>query len=292
MAGKRVLVSGADGRIGQATVRELQAHGYEATAADIRRRQSWMTQIVDFEDMGQVVGVMQGHEAVVHLAAIPSPEGHTNEVVFRNNVVSTFNVLEAATILGIKHVVMASSISALGYAYRHLPFKPHYLPIDEEHPLLSQDSYGLSKMVGETLGEGFARRVPDMSLVSLRFTFVVDAEERKWIAPARRSPPDAGATHGAFWTFVDVRDAARACRLALEFKQPGHEAFLICAPRIYRPENVEELLARFFPGDYPVGERVRGQASPVDSGKAERLLGWRAGYDWDGEPLQGSAGAY
>lgn len=285
MAGKRILVSGSDGRIGSVTVRELQAHGYDVTPADVRRAQPWMTQIVDFTDMGQVVGVMAGHDAVIHLAAIPSPAMHTNEVVFANNAVSTFNVLEAATILGIKKVVMASSISALGYAFRHEHFTPLYLPIDEAHPMLSQDSYGLSKMVGEMLADGFARRVPAMSLTSLRFTLVVDEEQREWMGPARAHPPDPTATHGAFWTFVDVRDAAAACRLAAEYDAPSHDAFLINAPHIYRPEDVRELFDRYFPGDYPLAEHVRGQISPVDCGKAERLLGWRARYNWDGEPL-------
>lgn len=285
MTSSKVLVSGSDGRIGSATVRELQAHGYVVTPADIRRTQPWMTQIVDFTDMGQVVGVMQGHDAVVHLAAIPSPAMRTNELVFRNNAVSTFNVLEAATILGIKKVVMASSISAHGYAFRHLPFNPLYLPLDEAHPMLSQDSYGLSKMIGEELALGFARRRPEMSLVSLRFTLVVDEEQRAWIGPARQHPPDAGATHGAFWTFVDVRDAATACRLAVEYDQAGHDAFLINAPAIYRPDDVRDLIARYFPGDYPIADTVRGQTSPVDCGKAARLLGWRARYNWDGKPL-------
>lgn len=286
MANMKVLVSGSDGRIGKVTVEELQDSGYGVTAADIERRATWNTQIVDFTDLGQVIGVMQGHDAVVHLAAIPSPEAHTNEVVFSNNVVSTFNVLEAATILGVKKVVLASSISALGYAYRHRYFHPQYLPIDEAHPLLSQDSYGLSKMVGEALADGFLRRTPDMSLVSLRFTLVVDEDAREWIKPARENPPDSQATFGAFWSFVDVRDAAAACRLALEYAEPGHEAFYINAPHIYRREDIRDLLAKYFPGDYPIAERIRGTVSPVECGKAERLLGWSARYNWDGELLE------
>ncbi len=285
MAIKKVLVSGSDGRIGQVTVKELQAHGYEVTPADLKQTQPWNTQIVDFEDLGQVIGLMQGHEAVIHLAAIPSPRAHTAEVVFRTNVISTFNVLEAATILGIKNVVMASSISALGYAFRYLRFNPLYMPIDEAHPMLSQDCYGLSKMIGEELAEGFLRRQPDMSLASLRFTAVFNEQAQEWLRPAREGPPDDTATHGAFWTFVDVRDAAAACRLAMEYETPGHEAFYICAPHIYRPENVEDLLARYFPGDYPIAEHVRGAACPVDCSKAARLLGWQARYDWDGSPL-------
>ena len=282
---EKVLVSGSDGRIGSATVRELQDHGYDVTPADLNPTQDWGTQIVNFEDLGQVIGVMQGHDAVIHLAAIPSPEVHTAEVVFRTNVVSTFNVLEAATILGIKKVVMASSISGLGYAYRHRPFNPLYLPIDEAHPLLSQDCYGLSKMIGEELAEGFLRRTPDMSLVSLRFTLVVDDEAHVWLREARSAPTGDDATYGAFWTFVDVRDAASACRLALEYEAPGHEAYYICAPIIYRTDDIRDLMARHFPGDYPIGDAVRGTASPVDYSKAQRQLGWKARYDWDGRQL-------
>ena len=286
MANMKVLVSGSDGRIGAVTVAELRDHGYDVTPADIERREAWNTQLVDFTDLGQVIGVMQGHDAVVHLAAIPSPEAHTNELVFGNNVVSTFNVLEAATILGVKKLVLASSISALGFAYRHRYFQPQFVPIDEAHPLLSQDSYGLSKSLGETLAEGFLRRTPDMSLTSLRFTLVVDDEAREWIRPARENTPDREATFGAFWTFVDVRDAARACRLALEYAQPGHEAIFINAPTIYRKDDIRDLLAEYFPGDYPIAQHIRGAVSPVDPGKAQRLLGWSARFNWDGEPLE------
>ncbi|MCY4072859.1 MAG: NAD(P)-dependent oxidoreductase [Chloroflexi bacterium] len=277
----KVLVSGADGKIGRVTVEELIEHGYDVTPADKERKQVWDTQLVDFEDLGQVIGVMRGHDAVIHLAAIPSPTAHTADVVFRNNVISTFNVLEAAAILDIKHVVLASSISALGYAFRFRHFNPVYLPIDEAHPTLSQDCYGLSKMVGETLAEGFLRRIPDMSLASLRFTTVIDDDAQGWLRAARGRPTRDDERYGAFWTFVDVRDAASACRLAMTHTRPGHEAFNICAPSTYREEDTRELLARHFPGDYPVASELKGNASPVDPGKAERLLSWKARYDWD-----------
>src|SRR5690606_26930052 len=260
---------------------ELQEHGYEVTAADLHPTQPWLTQLINFEDLGQVIGVMQGHDAVIHLAAIPSPVRHTAEVVFRNNVMAHFNVLEAATILGIKNVVTASSLSALGYAYRHRHFNPVRIPIDETHPLLSQDTYGLSKMVGEVLCEGFLRRTPDMSLVSLRFTAVIDDDWRVSFIQ-RQQEGNAGRFSGAFWTYVDVRDAALSCRLSMEYDRPGHEAFYITAPNIYLNEPVEELLKQHYPGDYPVADHIRGQVSPVDCSKAERLLGWKARYNWDG----------
>jgi nucleoside-diphosphate-sugar epimerase len=281
---QKVLVTGSDGRIGRVVVAELRSNGYRVTPADIAPSQPWGTRMVDFEDLGQVVGEMHGHDAVIHLAAIPTPTVHPAEVVFRTNVLSTFNVLEAATILGIDNVVMASSLSALGFPFEYRRFNPVRLPIDEEHPLLSQDSYGLSKTVGEELADGFVRRTPSMSLASMRFTTVLDEPGREGIAAAREAE-DGGGFHGAFWTYVDVRDAATSCRLALEYSEPGHEAFYITAPTTYVREPVEELLERHYPGDYPVADHIRGDVSPVDCAKAERLLGWRARYGWDGTEL-------
>jgi nucleoside-diphosphate-sugar epimerase len=284
MAIKKVLVTGSDGRIGRVVVQELKAHGYDVTPADLHPTQPWGTKIIDFEDLGQVIGVMHGHDAVIHLAAIPTPTRHTAEVVFRNNVMAQFNVLEAATILGIKNVVTASSLSALGYAYEHRPFNPVCIPIDESHPLLSQDTYGLSKMVGEELAEGFLRRTPDMSLVSLRFTAVIEDEGHQRLRKYLENPAEDSFS-GAFWTYVDVRDAALSCRLSMEYDTPGHEAFYITAPNIFRKEPIEDLLRMHYPGDYPVADHIRGDASPVDCSKAERLLGWKARYNWDGSPL-------
>jgi nucleoside-diphosphate-sugar epimerase len=281
---QNVLVTGGDGRIGRVVVSHLREHGYQVTAADRLSNQRWGTQLVDCEDLGQVVSVMKGHQAVIHLAAIPSPNSHPAEVVFRNNVMSTFNVLEAAAILGIEHIVLASSISALGTAFMERPFNPLRFPIDEEHPLLSQDAYGLSKMVGEVLADGFIRRIPDWSISSLRFSFVIDDEARNGYL---RSPQAADHLDdmlaGVLWTYIDVRDVAESCRLALQMNKPGHEAFFIVAPKILSNKPVEELLVRYYPGDYPVAAQIRGNTSPVDCSKAEKLLGWKAVYNWEGD---------
>jgi nucleoside-diphosphate-sugar epimerase len=280
---QKVLVTGSDGMIGAAVVQDLLARGYQVTPVDKHPRRSWGTKIVDCEDLGQVVSVLRDHQAVIHLAAIPSPDSHPAEVVFRNNVISTFTILEAAAILGIKKVVLASSISALGTVFRVRHFNPQRIPIDEEHPLLAQDAYGLSKMVGEQLADGFLRRIPELSLVSLRFSLVVDHNTRDGFIQSHRERDDLGeALARVFWTYVDVRDAAASCRLALGSQPPGHEAFYIAAPKILPEEPVEALLAKHYPGDYPVAAHIRGDASPVDCSKAVRVLGWKAVYNWEG----------
>lgn len=276
----KVLVTGSAGRVGRAVVPELREHGYQVTPVDRSSQRHEDAIALDMQDLGQVTGVMHGVDAVVHMAAIPSPRRDPPEVVFRNNVMSTFNVLEAATLLGVRNVVLASSISALGYAFRHRHYNPLHIPIDETHPLLSQDSYGLSKMVGEELAEGFVRRTPDLAVSSLRFTWVLDQEDILVARKAREQREASGG--GAFWTWVDVRDAASACRLAVERNRPGHEAYYIAAPEIRLDIPIEDLLARHYPGDYPVAPEICGTVSPVDCSKAQRLLGWQARWTLDG----------
>ncbi len=108
-----VLVTGSEGRVGRAVVSELRGHGYRVTPADRSPQHADDTKVVGMQDLGQVLGVMQGENAVVHMAAIPSPGNYPPEVIFRNNVMSTFNIREAATLLGVQKVVLASSISCL-----------------------------------------------------------------------------------------------------------------------------------------------------------------------------------
>jgi UDP-glucose 4-epimerase len=283
---QRVLVTGSDGMVGRAIVKDLNECGYPVTRVDKYPGQRWGTKCVDCEDLGQVISVMKGHRAVIHMAAIPSPGSHPVEVVFRNNVISTFNILEAAAILGINNVVLASSISALGTSFHLRHFNPLRVPVDESHPLLSQDAYGLSKMVGEELAEGYCRRLPELSLSSLRFSYVVAERNREYLLQTLSDPAhDHREFAGVLWTYVDVRDVAVSCRLAMEKALPGHEAYYINAPNIMLDTPIEALLAECYPGDYPVADHIRGNASPVDCSKAERMLGWKAVYNWDGQKL-------
>lgn len=275
---QKVLVTGSSGRIGAVTARELLDHGYQVTGADLSPSRDVRTYITDMCDLGQVTSIMDGHDAVVHMAAIPSPAAHPPEVVYQTNTISTFNVLQAATMLGINKVVLASSLSAFGYAWKHRHFDPLYLPLDDAHPMLSQDAYGLSKMVGEVLADGFVRRTPAMSVTSLRFTLVVGVEEGPRTMAFMRSRPHDG---NSFWTYVDVRDAAVACRLAMEHSEPGHQAFLIAAPNSYMDEPTLDLFKQYYPGVTRVREGFGGQQGAVDCSDAERVLGFQAKYNWD-----------
>jgi nucleoside-diphosphate-sugar epimerase len=274
-----ILVTGGSGKLGRAVLADLRQHGYRVLNADRQPTEGVHTVKTDLCDLGQVYGVASRAGAIVHLAAIPAPGGYPPEVVFQNNVMSTFNILQAASVLGIKKVVLASSLSALGLAYKSHPIDLHYLPIDEAHPALAQDAYGISKIVGEEIADGFARRDPALSLVSLRLPFLANPGQ---IQAELSEPSPQRLTFGAsiLWSYLDVRDGAAVVRQALEYQQPGHEILYANAPNTFIDVPTVDLVREHFPGVKFDSARLADRQSPIDCSRARAVLGFDPQYDW------------
>ncbi len=279
----RVLVTGGSGRLGRWVVRELGEHGHDVVSADRTRppqedHRFRAARFVQMEmcDVGNVVGAMAGCDAVIHLAAIPAPYGQADEVVFRANTQSTFNVLHAASLLGLRRAVIASSVSALGMAYATHPFTPLYAPVDEEHRLLPQDPYGLSKEVDERTAEVFHRRT-GMTVFALRFHWISNPGEAS--QQAARLQEDSAPHAQNLWGYVDVRDAALACRLGIEGEAGGFEAFNITASDTLSETPTEDLIRRYCPAT-----ELRAPISGTESGwsiqKARHLLSYEPQHSW------------
>ena len=196
-----VLVTGGSGKAGRWVISEFQKQGYDVVNCDVRPSDQVHTWHADLTDLGQTFGILEGKGAVVHLAAIPWPGEHPPEVVFRNNVLSTFNILQAACVLGIRRVVLAGSESSLGFPFAYRPVTPQYLPMDEDHPLLAQDAYGLGKMTGELLADGYARRDPELRIVTLRFSYIIPPEDYPAELELAWSKPEQNSFN--LWGYVD-----------------------------------------------------------------------------------------
>jgi nucleoside-diphosphate-sugar epimerase len=281
----RVLVTGGAGRLGRWALRELVEHGHEVVGADRVLPRAGEDRLVsdtvrfrevDLADVGQVAGAMAGCDAVVHLGAIPAPYRHPDEVVFANNTRATFGVLQAAALLGVRKAVIASSVSALGTAYAVSPFMPLHAPVDEEHPLLGQDPYALSKEVDERTAAMFHRRA-GMSVVALRFHWIALPGEAAARAAEFRDRPQTWAH--LFWGYVDVRDAARACRLGVEADVLGFEAFNITAADTLMEAPTEELIRQHCP-QVKLRQRIEGTASGWSIEKARWRLGYEPRHSW------------
>lgn len=272
----RVVVTGGAGKAGRAVVRDLREHGYDVLSVDLVRDAAVdpETQLVaDLTDYGQTVDALKGAQAVVHLAAIPAPGLQPDEVTFRVNVASTYNVFAAAPLLGLERVVWASSETTLGLPFERDP--PWYAPIDEAHFPRPEFHYALSKVVGEQLGEQFARW-HGIPYVALRFSNVMEPHDYE------RFPSfwdDARLRSWNLWGYVDARDVAQSCRLALEADLAGAEAFIIAARDTVMTRTNEELMAEVFPA-----VELRGEIGDHDTllsiDKARRLLGYEPGWSW------------
>jgi nucleoside-diphosphate-sugar epimerase len=279
----RVVVTGGSGLAGRAVVAGLLEHGLDVTNVDLVASDGPAPfRRADLEDLGQVYSCLRGAEAVVHFAAIPRPTLDVPEVVFRTNVMSAFNVLEAASAFGITRVVSASSVSVLGFPFFERPFAPDYVPIDEAHPLLPQDAYALSKRIGEELADGFARR-GRLTVVSLRFPWIHTPRTFAEQLLPLWADPAAGASN--LWSYIDTRDVAEAVRLALTAEIGGHEACFVAASDSFMPIPSRVLVTNYYPTTI-IQDALTDHASLLSSAKAEALLGYRARHSWRSYGLQ------
>jgi nucleoside-diphosphate-sugar epimerase len=214
---------------------------------------------------------MPGIEAVVHLAAIPSPVHATPDQVFRTNITSTHAVFAAAARLGLRRVVWASSETTLG-----LPFQrpPDYAPVDESH-VYPETSYAVSKVLGEELARQFSRW-SGMPFIGLRFSNIMvradyeqfpgfwdDPQLRKW----------------SLWGYVDESHVTQSVRLALEADLGGADNFIIAAADTVMKRPSRELMADVFPG-VSVAEHVEGTDTLLDIRKAGSVLGYAPEFTW------------
>ena len=275
----KVAVTGASGRVGRAAIAALLAEGIEVLGIDrqFTAKPGWPFLRADLRDLGQVYGALAGHDAVLHLAAIPAPTGLPAEEVFGNNTAAAFHVHEAAARLGIRRVVSASSVSAYGFPFQHRWSVPEYFPLDEAHPLLPQDPYGLSKAVGEQIAAAYSRRGAGEA-VSLRISHVVD--DTTIDALLEKVENDPGRFAPELWSYVHERDVARACVLALTRPLTGHLALHVTAADTASREPTDALLARWFPGIEIRGHDPAQRWSLLDASAGERVLGYRPEYCW------------
>jgi nucleoside-diphosphate-sugar epimerase len=273
----RVVVTGGAGKAGRAVVAGLVEHGVDVLSVDLVRAELPCEQLVaDLTDYGQTVDALRGAGAVVHLAAIPAPGLQPDEHTFRVNTTSTYNVFAAAPLLGLRRVVWASSETTLG-----LPFereRPRYAPLDEQHPPLPESSYALSKIVGEAMATQFARW-HGIPYVGLRLSNVMEPHDYARF-PGFWADPDLRRWN--LWGYVDARDVAQACRLALEQPVEGAEVFVVAAADTVMDRPSEELMREVYP-DVELRVPVAGHETLLSIAKARRVLGYEPRFTWRAE---------
>ena len=287
----RVVVTGGSGRLGQFVVRDLFTHAHQVCALDLTKPRECPapTYVADLSDIGSLFEHFKNADAVVHLARqrFPYTESGFNASTqrwefpdvagdaarFNANLAMTNNVLAAAQAAEMKKAVCGSSLAVYGFYYPTTQLVPDYLPVDEAHPLRPQDPYGLTKLVGEKLCAALSQKSA-MQVASLRFSGIYAEEHRTLLIERSKSPLSRGT--GALWSYIDARDAARACRLALEADFSGHQAFNICAPDTIMATPTADLAEKYLPQVRIARQGLGDRWSGYDTGKAESVLHFRA----------------
>lgn len=281
MAVKRVVVTGGSGKAGVPVVSELEAAGYDVLSVDVAAslHPDRRTLVADLTDLGQTIEALSGFDAVVHLAAIPAPNVKPDGETFRINMMSTYNVFAAATQLRMDRVVWASSETLIG-----LPFdreQPRYAPIDEDHPLLPESHYALSKLAGEAIAAQFSRW-GDTPYVALRISNIMTEGDYQ------RFPSfwdDAMIRSWNLWGYVDARDVAQVTRLALTADVEGADAFLVAAADTCMTRPSTDLMAEVYP-QVPIRTELSEHQTLLSIGKATTQLGYRPQHSWRDHIIQ------
>jgi len=277
-----IIVTGGSGQAGKACVRDLQEHGYDITSVDLAPPVEGSVRFsrVDLTDFGQTMAALSAIDervtkvtGVVHLAAIRAPGLAPNHVTFETNILSTYNVFEAARQLGIKNIVWASSETVLG-----LPFTtpPPYVPVDEEYPGRPESAYSLSKLLGEEMAKQFCRWDPELKIIGLRLSNVMNPSD---YARFPSFQDDAAKRKWNLWGYIDARDAAQAFRLALESRLKGAEIFVIANADTVMNRSNEELLSELYPS-VPHKRAFGPNETLLSIEKARNVLGYEPRYSW------------
>ena len=286
----KIAVTGAHGKLGRSVLPALVAAGHEVTALDrvpapVGAAASGI--VIDLTDAGQVLDAFAGIDehggvvdAIVHLGAIPAPGRLSDVATFENNMLSTFNVLNAARKLGIRRIVIASSETVLGLQF---DTPPPYIPVDEEYPARPESTYSLVKHLEEQLAIQLVRWDPELSIAALRFSNVMDPAD---YAEFPAFDADASLRRWNLWGYIDGRDGAQAVRLALEHcarGQGGVEVFVIANADTVMSRSSAELAAEVFP-DVPVTRPLREHETLLSIDKARRVLGYAPEHSWRDVP--------
>lgn len=287
----RVFFTGGSGKAGRHAIPVLREAGFEVTNADlVPLRQEGVPDLrVDLTDAGQVFNAMASpasaldldrtprpYDAVVHFAAVPSMFLAAESEIYRVNVLSTFNVLDAATKLGIRKIVLASSETTYGICFAQGEVKPAYLPVDEDHPTVPQDSYAMSKVVNEVTARSFQART-GADIYALRINNVIEPHEYLGFAQRWREHPETRRRN--VFAYIDARDLGHMVERCLRTDGLGYQVFNVSNDDTSVGLDSPELARRFYDG-VPFRRPVEGFQTFYSNDKARRLVGFAPRHGW------------
>jgi nucleoside-diphosphate-sugar epimerase len=288
----RLLFTGGSGKAGKHCIDYLRDQGHTILNVDLidLGHDSVQTRLADITDAGQIFDVMSSYanyheldlgqgvpkfDAVIHFAAIPRLMMTSDNECYRVNTLGTYNVLDAAIKFGIQKVIFASSETTYGVCFADGEVKPDYLPIDENHPTIPQDSYAMSKVVNEATAKSFQRR-SGIDIYGLRINNVIEPHEYKEKFPAYMENPDLRRRN--IFSYIDARDLGQMVQKCLDTDGLGYEVFNVSNDDHSVGLSSEELIETYYQGVEIKIPKV--PESFYTNEKAKQLLGFQPCHSW------------
>jgi UDP-glucose 4-epimerase len=290
---KRLVFTGGSGKAGRHVIPWLKAKGgYEILNLDLQPLDcpGVNTLKADVTDSGQVFNALSMHfgfagydtgngpakvDAVVHFAAIPRVLIEPDNVTFDVNVMSTYNVIEAAVKLGIRKIIIASSETTYGVCFAEGDKDFHHFPLEEDYDIDPMDSYGLSKVINEKTARAFAMRT-GADIYALRIGNVIEPHEYDRF-PAFIADPLSRKRNA--WSYIDARDLGQIVHLCLEKDGLGFQVFNAVNDTITANEPTAQFLKRWCPTT-PHRRPLEGQEAPLSNRKIRETLGFVEEHNW------------
>jgi nucleoside-diphosphate-sugar epimerase len=289
----RILFTGGAGKAGRHVIPYLLGQGHRVLNLDLvpLDHPGVDNRIADITDAGQVFDVMQSYagfdeldpgtgvpsfDAVVHFAAVPRILLKSDNECYRVNTLGTYNVIDAAVKAGVCKIVFASSETTYGVCFADGDRKPEYLPLDEDHPTVPEDSYAMSKVVNEVTARSFQRR-SGADIYGLRINNVIEPHEYRQDFPGYIARPEVRRRN--FFAYIDARDLGQMVERCLRTDGLGYEVFNVSNDDHSVALTTAELIERFYTG-VPVRRPMGETETFYSNEKARRLLGFRPEHHW------------
>ncbi len=290
--GKRIVFTGGSGKAGKYAVPHLVAKGHAVLNIDMKPLDvtGVHTLHADLTDSGQAMNALTTHfgyggyelgkppsppDAVVHFAAIPAILMRADNVTFSQNVVSTYNVIEAAMKLGVRKVIIASSETTYGVCFAEGDRDYRSFPLEEDYAIDPMDSYGLSKQLNEQTGRAFAARY-GADIYALRIGNVIEPHEYVRFPGFVKEPMSRKRNA---WSYIDARDLGEIVHLCVEKDGLGFQVFNATNDTITADMPTEKFLAKFAPNT-PVTRKMGEFEAPLSNRKIREVLGFKERHDW------------
>jgi len=288
----RVFFTGGSGKAGKWAIRHLMAQGHHVVNVDqVPSGLDCPELLIDLCDAGQVIGAMSQfvdtseldagtgipvYDAVVHFAAIPRVMIGTDAECFRQNTLTTYNVIEAATKLGIRKVIFASSETTYAVCFAHGELKPDFVPIDETHATVPHDSYAMSKVCNEMTARSFQART-GADVYGLRINNVIEPHEYADMFP--NFIKDPALRRRNIFAYIDARDLGHMVDCCLRTDGLGYEVFNVSNDDTSVDITSDQVIERFYQG-----VEVRGKMGLNETffsnKKAKNLVGFKPAHSW------------